>query len=74
VLAAPHPYRIPDRGIVQQEPLDPCLAAQWRTAMSFVAWSLIRVGVCSVSGLDIEGCAALVGAVAATSWLANIIR
>lgn len=72
-MPAPHPYRTPELPAAP-----PCSegdralrGAQSLTKLFLVGWSLVRVAICSVRGLDLEGCAALVVVVAMTSSLVN---
>jgi hypothetical protein len=72
-MPAPHPYRTPELGAASSRPeADNALrGAQSLTKLFLLAWSLLRVAVCSARGLDLEGCAALVVVVAMTSSLVN---
>jgi hypothetical protein len=42
------------------------------TKLFLVGWSLVRIGLCSVKGLDVEGCAALVIIIAAALALPHL--
>jgi hypothetical protein len=72
-MPASHPYRTPELG--SRSPRrgsdDALGSAQSLTKLFLVGWSLLRVAVCSVRGLDLEGCAALVIVVAMASSLVN---
>ncbi len=72
-MPASHPYRTPELAAAspQREPQDALRGAQSLTKLFLVGWSLARGAVCSVRGLDVEGCAALVVVVAVTSSLVN---
>lgn len=72
-MPAPHPYRTPEFGSASPPPDadDTLHRAQLLTKLFLVGWSLVRVVVCSVRGLDLEGCAALVVIVATMSSLSN---
>jgi hypothetical protein len=56
-----HPYRTaglaePER---PAEPVDPLRAAERRASQFVVGWALLRIAVCSVRGMDLEGFVAL---------------
>lgn len=72
-MAAPNPYRTPELapGSTPRELGDSLRGAQSLTKLFLVGWSLVRVASCSIRGLDVEGCAALVVVVAMTSSLVN---
>jgi hypothetical protein len=72
-MASPHPYRAsePRAALPPPESDDALRGAQSLTKLFLVGWSLVRVGVCAVKGLDLEGCAALVIVVAVVSSLVN---
>jgi hypothetical protein len=72
-MPAPHPYRTPEPGATPPCPEgDGALrTTQAVTKLFLVGWSLVRVAVCAVRGLDLEGCAALVVVVAMVSSLVN---
>jgi hypothetical protein len=72
-MAASHPYRTsePEPAPQRRGPYDALRVAQSLTKLFLVGWSLLRVSLCSVSGLDLEGCAALVIVVAMTRSLVN---
>ncbi len=72
-MLAPHPYRSPERcaEAPPAEPLDALRGAQLTAKVFLLGWSLVRVAVCAVRGLDLEGCAAVVIVVAAVRTLAN---
>jgi hypothetical protein len=72
-MAASHPYRTSDPEADSPPPeSDDALRGALSLAKLFlVGWSLVRVGVCSVRGIDLEGCAALVVVVVAVSSLVN---
>ena len=72
-MAASHPYRTSgsEAASPQRESDDALRSAQSLTKLFLVGWSLVRVGVCAVKGLDLEGCAALVIVIAVTSSLVN---
>lgn len=68
-MPAPHPYRTPEVGhaSARAEAADALHGAQSLTKLFLVAWSLVRIAICSVRRLDFEGCAALLVVVAMTS-------
>ncbi len=70
-MAAPHPYRIPELDAAPRpcESGDALRSAQSLARVFLLGWSLLRVAVCSVRGLDLEGCAALAVVVAMASSL-----
>lgn len=72
-MPASHPYRTPELGAASTwHQADEALrGAQSLTKLFLVGWSLARVAVCSVRGLDVEGCAALVVFFAVASSLVN---
>jgi hypothetical protein len=72
-MAASHPYRTSGLGAAPQwrDPDDVLRGAQSLAKLFLVGWSLLRVGTCSVRGLDLEGCAALVIVVAMVRSLVN---
>jgi hypothetical protein len=72
-MAASHPYRTSESEAVspRRESDDALRSAQSLTKLFLVGWSLLRVGMCSVRGLDLEGCAALVVLVAMVRSLVN---
>jgi hypothetical protein len=73
VLPLSNPYRIAARptAAAQREGADPLGIAQ-RVASQFVlGWALLRVGICSVRGLDLEGFIAVVIVVTAVRALAR---
>jgi hypothetical protein len=72
-MAASHPYRTSELGPAPQrrEPDDALRGAQSLAKLFLVGWSLLRIGQCSVRGLDLEGCAALVIVVAMVRSLVN---
>lgn len=72
-MPASHPYRTPELGAAstRHEADDAFRGALSLTKLFLVGWSLARVSVCSVRGLDIEGCTALVVVVAVASSLVN---
>jgi hypothetical protein len=67
-MLIPHPYRTHERCVNAPRPeaVDLLRAAQY-TTLFMVGWSLLRVAVCSVRGLDVEGCFAAVVLTAAMS-------
>jgi hypothetical protein len=60
-MLVPHPYRTPEPYVdaPQPEAVDLLRATRYAT-LFVVGWSLLRVAVCSVRGLDAEGCFAAV--------------
>lgn len=72
-MPAPHPYRTPELGTspLPRDADDALRGVLSLTKLFVVGWSLVRVAVCSVRGLDLEGCAALVIVVAMTRSLVN---
>jgi hypothetical protein len=72
-MAASHPYRTSgsEAASPQRESDDALRSAQSLTKLFLVGWSLLRVDMCSVRGLDLEGCAALVVLVAMVRSLVN---
>lgn len=72
-MPASHPYRTPelDGTSPRREPRDALQGAQSLTKLFLVSWSLARVAMCSVRGVDIEGWAALVIVVAVARSLAH---
>jgi len=72
-MASSHPYRTSHDPAASplRERDDALRGAQALTKLFLVGWSLLRVVVCSVRGLDLEGCAALIVVVAMTSSLVN---
>jgi hypothetical protein len=72
-MAASHPYRTSQLGPAPQprEPDDVLRGAQSAAKLFLVGWSLLRVFQCTVRGLDLEGCAALVIVVAMVRSLVN---
>jgi hypothetical protein len=72
-MPASHPYRTQELGSAspQRDEDDALHCAQLLTKVFLFGWSVVRVAVCSIRGLDLEGCAALVVVVAMTSSLVN---
>lgn len=72
-MALSHPYRTSELGPAPQrrEPDDALRGAQSLTKLFLVGWSLLRVVSCSMRGLDLEGCAALVIVIAMVRSLVN---
>jgi hypothetical protein len=72
-MPASQPYRTPDRtssgsGHAPADGLQSALSA----ALAFVVvWSLLRVAICSIRGLDLEGLVALAIVVAAVRSLTS---
>jgi hypothetical protein len=60
--ALPHPYRTFERAepARRAQPVDPLRAAERNASRFVLGWALLRVGVCSVRGMDFEGFVALV--------------
>ncbi len=69
MLPTANPYRIP--GVAAPAAPDPLGAAQRVANRLVVAWALLRVGVCTMKGLDLEGFLALVIVVTAVRSLAR---
>jgi len=65
-MESSHPYRTSGlRPASPRPPPDDALrGAQLLAKLFLVAWSLARLGICAARGLDLEGCAALVIALA----------
>jgi hypothetical protein len=60
-MGVPHPYRTPARHEAPQpEPLDPVGAAIRLAGCFVLGWAFLRVAVCAIRGLDVEGAIALV--------------
>jgi len=72
-MASSHPYRTSELRAAspRPQPDDALRGAQLLAKLFLVAWSLVRLGVCSARGLDLEGCAALVIVVAMARSLVN---
>jgi hypothetical protein len=69
VLSLANPYRI--AGVVSCEAPDPLGVAQRIANRLVLGWAILRVGVCTVKGLDLEGLIALVIVVTALKSLAR---
>jgi hypothetical protein len=69
LLAPSSPYRIPAR--VSPEPLDSLGTSQRVAQRLVVGWAILRVGVCTVVGVDLEGVLALVIVATAVKSLAR---
>jgi hypothetical protein len=72
-MASTHPYRTSEREPAPQrcEADDALRGAQSLAKLFLVGWSLLRIGQCAIRGLDLEGCAALLIAVALVRSLVN---
>jgi hypothetical protein len=72
-MAPSHPYRTSEleRAPQRRGADDALRGAQSLTKLFLVGWSLLRIGQCSVRGLDLEGCAAVVIVVAMVRSLVN---
>ncbi|HEX8795262.1 MAG TPA: hypothetical protein VF765_30145 [Polyangiaceae bacterium] len=70
-MAFSHPYRIPEFRVARppSDAVDVLRGAQSLIKLFLVGWSLLRVGVCSTRGIDVEGCAALLVVIAMASSL-----
>jgi hypothetical protein len=71
--ACAHPYRVAVRpgATSRTTPLEPLESAQRVAGFAILGWALLRLGVCTMRGLDFEG---FVGLVIVVSRIAGFVE